>query len=121
MTQNRPDIPAPVRRQVRQRCGFGCVICGLPLYEYEHMYEWVHTHSHAADELTLLCDRHHAEKTKGLLPKAVVMNANAAPVNIRNGVSEPYGLHFSGSECEVNIGGNRFLSRGARLVPLLIN
>lgn len=22
------DIPDPIKRDVRQRCGFGCVICG---------------------------------------------------------------------------------------------
>lgn len=37
---NSRNIPLPIQREVRQRCGFGCVICGMPLYEYEHMEEW---------------------------------------------------------------------------------
>lgn len=31
------DIPASVKRAVRQRDGFGCVICGLGIYTYEHI------------------------------------------------------------------------------------
>jgi len=31
------NIPLPIQREVRQRCGFGCVICGTLLYEYDHI------------------------------------------------------------------------------------
>ncbi|MGW3646665.1 hypothetical protein [Streptomyces sp. NPDC000878] len=121
MPKDRPKIPSSVKREVRKRCGFGCVICGIPLYDYEHMFEYAETRSHSADELTLLCSRHHAEKTRGLLPRAAVLQANDNPVNIRNGISEPYGLHLQGDRCEIEIGGNKFFSINARLVPLLIN
>jgi hypothetical protein len=30
------DIPDHVAREVRQRCGFGCVCCGSALYQYHH-------------------------------------------------------------------------------------
>lgn len=30
-------IPEPVKREVRQACGFGCVFCGHALVEYEHV------------------------------------------------------------------------------------
>ncbi len=39
----RPKIPLPIQREVRQRCGFGCVICGLPLYDYDHIIGWAET------------------------------------------------------------------------------
>lgn len=99
-------IPAPIRREVRQRCGFGCVVCGLPLYEYEHMMEWAEIRRHEADEITLLCDQHHREKTSGLLPIEEVARANAAPFNMREGASSPYTLHFSGPQVSVDIGSN---------------
>jgi hypothetical protein len=102
------DIPPGVRRAVRQRCGFGCVICGLPLYEYEHMAGWANVHRHEAAEITLLCDRHHREKTGGLLPIAAVRAADADPFNRRMGVSAPYALHYAGDECGVVIGSNSF-------------
>jgi hypothetical protein len=91
------NIPLPIKRAIRQRCGFGCVICGLPLYEYEHMLGWANVHRHVAEEITLLCDQHHSEKTKGLLPIETMTRANANPFNLREGVSSPYNLHYSGN------------------------
>jgi hypothetical protein len=122
---NSRNIPLPIQRAVRQRCGFGCVICGLPLYEYEHMEEWAIVQEHVAQDITLLCDQHHREKTGGLLPKDVVRTANAAPFNLQAGVVKPYNLHFSGAEAEVVIGGNTFTCAdggyGTILVPLSID
>ena len=83
-------------------------MCGIPLYEYEHMEGWALVQRHVADEITLLCDQHHREKTGGLLPKDTVLEANASPYNLREGVSKPYSLHFSGEQAEIVIGGNSF-------------
>ena len=102
------NIPLPIQREVRERCGFGCVVCGLPLYEYDHLVDWATVHSHVADDITLLCDRHHREKTSGLLPAEAVLEANSNPHNLQQGVSEPYDLHFAGEGCQVIAGGNRF-------------
>lgn len=107
------NIPLPIQREVRQRCGFGCVVCGMPLYEYEHMLGWANVQRHVADEITLLCDQHHKERTNGLMPIERVCEANAAPFNRRSGVTKPYDLHFSGSECEAVVGGNRFTTSDA--------
>ena len=119
------NIPLPIQREVRQRCGFGCVICGMPLYEYEHMAEWAEVKRHVAEEITLLCDQHHREKTAGLLPKKDVEAANANPYNLRTGVSKPYNLHFSGKEACVEIGGNSFTCEdkgyGTAMVPISVD
>ena len=119
------NIPLPIQREVRQRCGFGCVICGMPLYEYEHMEEWALVQRHIAEEITLLCDQHHREKTGGLLPKDVVREANENPYNLREGVSKPYNLHFSGKEAKVEIGGNSFTCQdrgyGTSIVPISVD
>lgn len=123
-TNNR-NIPLPIQREVRQRCGFGCVMCGTPLYEYEHMEGWANVQRHVAEEITLLCDQHHREKTGGLLPLEAVRNANAEPHNLRNGVSKPYDLHFSGEVAEVVIGGNSFTCQnqgyGTAMMPLVVD
>ena len=102
------NIPLPIQREVRRRCGFGCVVCGMPLYEYEHMLGWANVQRHAAEEITLLCDQHHRERTAGLLPIEAVTEANANPFNLRAGVSKPYDLHFSGDKCEAVLGSNTF-------------
>lgn len=119
------NIPLPIQRAVRQRCGFGCVICGMPLYEYEHMKGWANVREHVAEDITLLCDQHHREKTGGLLIEQQVLEANANPFNLRAGVSKPYTLHFSGREAEVVIGSNAFScvdqGYGTQMVPLSVD
>ncbi len=119
------NIPFPIKRKIRQRCGFGCVICGLPLYEYEHLLGFAKVKRHVEKEITLLCDQHHREKTSGLLPIDVVLEANEHPYNLRNGVSKPYDLHFSGISCNVILGNNLFYSRymgyGTVMVPVSVD
>ena len=104
-SSRRPPIPLPMQRAVRQRCGFGCVICGQPLYEYHHMTPFAEVQRHTQDNLTLLCDSHHREATNGLLTPEKIAESNRTPRNVKVGVSSPFALHFSGSEFEVNIGG----------------
>lgn len=122
---NSRNIPLPIQREVRQRCGFGCVICGMPLYEYEHMEEWAVVKRHVSEEITLLCDQHHREKTGGLLPKEVIREANENPYNLREGVSKPYDLHFSGTTAEIEIGGNSFTCEdqgyGTAMMPISVD
>jgi hypothetical protein len=98
MVIERPDIPEPMKREIRQRCGFGCVICGNPLYQYHHMNEWRLAQEHKANDITLLCNMHHAEVTNGLLSPMDVENANKRPINIVNRQSTPYLLHFTGGD-----------------------
>ena len=102
------NIPEETKREVRKRCGFGCVVCGFPLYDYDHLIGWAETHTHDSGEITLLCNTHHREKTSGLLPIEDVVRANEDPLNLRSGTSKPYALHFSGSTCTIDIGSNVF-------------
>jgi hypothetical protein len=119
------NIPAPIQREIRQRCGFGCVVCGLPLYEYDHLLGWAKVQRHVADEITILCDQHHRERGSGLLPTATVEAANREPHNLRNGVSKPYDLHFTGPQCEVVLGGNSFTAQdqgaGTELLAVIVD
>jgi hypothetical protein len=125
MTKNSRNIPLPIKRAVRQRCGFGCVICGIPLYEYEHMQGWAKVKEHNENEITLLCDRHHRERTNGLLPLEKVKAANESPFNFRSGLSTSYPIHYSGTTATVSIGGNLFqsmvLNQVWKFSPIIIN
>ena len=122
---SRDNIPLPIKREVRQRCGFGCVFCGLPLYDYDHLLGWANTKRHVADELTLLCTQHHREKTNGLLSSQQVEKANASPHNLREGVSKPYLLHFEGDQIQCKMGGTDFSAEVkdgfGMLVPIVID
>jgi len=108
----RNNIPEHVKRKVRQRCGFGCVICGHPIYEIDHIVEWSVVKEHKADNLTLLCSNHHMEKTKGLLPIEAVIKADSNPFNIKMGQSSPYSLNLSGNKVMFILGDTKFISEG---------
>ena len=91
---NSRNIPLPIQREVRKRCGFGCVICGFPLYEYDHLTGWANVYEHVAEDITLLCDQHHKEVTNGLLPREKVFEANKSPYNLKYGLCSPLLLHY---------------------------
>lgn len=57
-------IPSNVKLLVRQQCGFGCVVCGSPIYDYEH---WNPEFSelisgHDPSGITLCCPNCHRRK-----------------------------------------------------------
>lgn len=123
--QKRPKIKEPIKRAIRQRCGFGCVICGFPICDYEHMEDWAKTKRHVAEEITLLCSQHHREKTSKLLPTYVVKEANKDPHNLREGISKPYNLFYEGKEALIVLGNVGFRcedkGNGNRMIPLLVD
>jgi hypothetical protein len=94
----RRSIPAEVKRVVRQRCGFGCVICGASIYEYDHFDPpYVDAFEHNPAGITLLCPTHHSEKTRGVLPLELLRRADAHPMPIQNGqttLERPYFDHI---------------------------
>jgi len=61
------EIPAAVKRTVRQACGFGCMVCGEAIYEYEHIDpEFAEAKEHSPDAIGLLCPTCHARVTRRL-------------------------------------------------------
>jgi hypothetical protein len=119
------DIPDPVKRAVRQRCGFGCVMCGKPLYEYDHVDPWTEVQEHDPENIVLLCDQHHREKTSGLLPVEALEAANADPYSLRAGISPAYDLQYAGDGCEATVGTvthvTSRLAEETLMIPLLID
>lgn len=105
MAADRIHMPEAIRRAVRQRCGFGCVICGHPLYHVDHLIEYSVVEEHDPENLTLLCTNHHAEKTNGLLSLEQVRASNQVPYNRQRNASPPYLLNYEGSSAKVAIGG----------------
>lgn len=92
------------------------------MYDVDHIEEYSVVLEHAEDNLTLLCTQHHREKSNHLLPVADVVKANADPYNVRNGVTAPYGLHFSGNEIEFVLGSCRLTSSGgSTFVPIMVD
>ncbi len=125
------NIPEPIKRKIRQRCGFGCVICGNIIYDYDHMMQnWADVQAHLEEDITLLCTMHHREKTNGLLTKEQVKDANSKPFNLNQKNSPPHPLHFSGETATAVIASNYFSNdllvngnqhRLPYLIPVLID
>lgn len=81
-------IPDEVKRVVRQRDGFGCVICGKAIYDYDHIDpEFRDACEHSAAGIVLLCSEHHSLKSRGLLSKESVLAAAKAPRAKQSGFS----------------------------------
>lgn len=61
-------IDVETKRVVRERCGFGCVICGSIPYDYDHFkIPFPECRTHDPDNIVLLCDPHHRKKTNGFI------------------------------------------------------
>ncbi|RYZ22768.1 MAG: hypothetical protein EOO16_07900 [Chitinophagaceae bacterium] len=74
------DIPEGVRREIRSRCGFGCVLCGLALYDYEHFDpDFRDAEEHSPKGMTLLCPRCNQKRARGTLSVETVAKANENP------------------------------------------
>ncbi len=90
-TQNTNDfnlsryIPSQIKKKVRKRCNFGCIICGCMLYEYHHFDPPFHKcKKHIASGITLLCGSHHDEASRGFLSEEMIYEANKLPYAKKN-------------------------------------
>lgn len=82
------NIPPAVAREVRKRCGFGCVVCGNAFYQYDHFDpEFADAVEHRPDRIALLCPEHHAKKG-GLLTEEAYELARESPAAIKKGFAE---------------------------------
>lgn len=71
----------------------------MPIYEYEHMLEFAAVQRHVAEEITLLCPTHHAEKTRGRITADLIRQWDKSPANLRTETSSPHPLYFHGGAC----------------------
>lgn len=111
-----------MKRAVRRRCGFGCVLCGVPIYQIDHIVDYSQVQRHEEENLTLLCPTHHQDKTHGRMSVETVSAANADPVNLRAGVTPPHTLYFGSGPPEIEMGRNWFRwTRGGYLVALAVD
>jgi hypothetical protein len=83
-----PDIPESVRREVRRRGGFGCVVCGSAIVEYHHFDPpYAEAHAHSPSGITTLCPTCHAKITSGRLSSSALDEAVRNPHALEVGYS----------------------------------
>ena len=93
MTKNQyglSRIIAPeVKFEVRKRSGFGCVVCGLGIYHYDHIDpEFKEAKKHDPAGITLLCGRCHDRKTRKFLSVRTVKEAMKNPKALQAGFTK---------------------------------
>ncbi|WP_334544295.1 SEC-C metal-binding domain-containing protein [Vibrio owensii] len=81
-------IASPVKREVRQRCGFGCVNCGNAVYQYEHLEPtFAEAKEHNPDHIVLLCGGCHDRVSRKILSKDTIKLRSQNPVCKQSGFS----------------------------------
>ena len=66
-------IPSDVRREVRQRSKFGCVICRRGFYQYEHIDPpFDDATEHNPSHICCLCGSCHDSVTRGHISKEAI-------------------------------------------------
>lgn len=81
-------IPENVKREVRQKCGFGCVKCGNAIYQYEHVIPtFSDAKTHDSDCIVLLCGSCHDQVTRGFLSKEAIIRFSLKPKCKQRGFS----------------------------------
>lgn len=84
-------ISDPVKRAIRQRSGFGCVFCGIWIYQYEHFNpEFKDTKVHDVDGICLLCGTDHQRVTSGRISKLQVADQYKNPIALSKGYANDY-------------------------------
>ena len=116
---SRIHFPEAVKRTVRRQCKFGCVLCGCPLYHYDHIVEYSEVEAHEASNIALLCGTHHDQKTRNQIPASAVRRAKnrvvAAGRRLRDG---SIGLYFE-NNIRIILGSNTIVAHLSSERPFL--
>lgn len=84
-------LPINIKLEVRQKAGFGCVICGCGIFEYEHIDPpFSECRVHDPKGITLLCPTCHSKKTRGYLSENAVKRAIKNPKCFQKGFSNQF-------------------------------
>ena len=100
------NIPAHVRREVRRRSKFGCVICRAGFCIYEHLDDFVGVGIHDPSRVCLLCESCHGRITRKQWSKGRARLAyEKIQAQSREEAGEPRGpLDFHAGQAELAIG-----------------
>lgn len=99
------SIPEPIKRTIRQSCGFGCVLCGSSIIEYEHVDpEFNKARTHDPNCITLLCPTCHSKVTRGFISKKRIKEAMKSPICKQLGHSST-NIEIGNQSPNIQIGG----------------
>lgn len=104
--KKREKLAEPTKREVRQRCGFGCVMCGYPIITYHHLEEWAETQDDSPENLVLLCERCHREYHAGFIDEVDLRHRVGNPIAFEDATKER--LRLNPKAWFVDLGSQRF-------------
>lgn len=102
------DIPSAIKREIRVRSKFGCVICRAGIYDYEHISpEFSEARAHDPDNICCLCTACHSKVTRGHYSKEYVQKKYiAVEAADPHDIPPPFEtLDFHDGKAELIIGG----------------
>ena len=98
------DIPDPIKRHVRQYCGFGCVNCEYAYCEYHHFEPpFAEALVHDPNKIMLLCIKCHGLHTRGVLSAKTLLEKYQNPFCRQTGVAQAE-LDVGSTDLEVVLG-----------------
>jgi hypothetical protein len=99
-------IPSDVKREIRRRSKFGCVICRKGLYTYEHIDPvFSDATEHNPNNICCLCAGCHDSVTRGQYSKAYVRSKYLEIQNSEDAKRPITPLDFHNGRAEILIGG----------------
>jgi hypothetical protein len=114
--ERRPPTPEPVKRKLRQEAGFGCCVCGIPIYQYHHIIEYSEEQHFRPEDMMILCPNHHDAATQHAMLEEEQRYHKAHPYNIVHGYASGQ-LTVNQKYCSVLIG-NFILETNGRLLTI---
>jgi hypothetical protein len=111
-------IPAKVKFEIRKNSGYGCVICGTGIIEYEHVNpDFKDCREHNPEKMTLLCPTCHSKKTRGFLSVETIERAMKNP--------KPKQLGFSKEVLDIGDKSPKIIFAGSLIiqcpVPIMVS
>lgn len=98
-------IPDPIKRTVRQKYGFGCIICGSAIIEYDHHDPvYAEAKEHSPDGIIILCPQCHSKVTRGFWSRKKVVEAVQNPKCLEEGYTKEL-FDIGYSHPKIKIGG----------------
>lgn len=100
------NIPSHIKREVRKRCGFGCIVCGSGLIQYEHIEPEFHeARSHDPESIVTLCPSCHASVTSKFWSKERIIRHALNPKCLEKGFLKHTFDFYTDKHPSIQLGG----------------
>jgi hypothetical protein len=93
---------------LRREAGFGCCVCGNPIFQYHHIIEQSKEQHFRVEDMMVLCNNHHDEATAGVFTEAQQREAKASPRNKRDGHAGGL-LRVTQPDCRIALADSTFV------------